>query len=178
MPHTETYISVDVETAGPTPGQYALLSIGACVAFEPAQTFYVELKPDKSGFTPEALAVSGLDLDDLARSGLPPEQALLQFEAWVASVTPPDRRPVFVAFNAPFDWMFAAEYFHSYLGRNPFGHSALDMKAYFMGQNGVAWAETGFDNVSCHFGLQHPLTHNALQDALDQAILFRKMLDK
>jgi len=177
MPHTETYISVDVETAGPNPSQYALLSIGACLALDPAQTFYVELKPDKSSFTPEALAVCGLDLDELPRSGLPPEQALLQFEAWLASVTPPDGRPVFVAFNAPFDWMFVAEYFHRYLGRNPFGHSALDIKAYFMGQNGVTWAETGFAQVSNHLATHHPLTHNALQDALDQAVLFRKMLN-
>ena len=26
----ETYISVDIETAGPNPSQYSLLSIGAC----------------------------------------------------------------------------------------------------------------------------------------------------
>ena len=39
----EAYISVDVETAGPNPGQYSLLSIGACLVFVPAKTFYVEL---------------------------------------------------------------------------------------------------------------------------------------
>jgi ribonuclease T len=172
----ETYISIDVETAGPAPSQYALLSIGACLALDRAQTFYVELQPDKEAVLPEALTVSGLNMDELAQRGLPPEQALQQFEAWTASVTPPDGKPVFVAFNAPFDWMFVADYFHRYLGHNPFGHSALDMKAYFMGQNQVAWSETGFAKVNEHFDTHHPLTHNALQDAIDQAVVFKKML--
>ena len=43
----ERYISVDVETAGPTPGDYAMISIGACLVDEPQRGFYVELKPDR-----------------------------------------------------------------------------------------------------------------------------------
>jgi uncharacterized OsmC-like protein len=31
LPGDETYISVDVETSDPTPGDYSLLSIGACL---------------------------------------------------------------------------------------------------------------------------------------------------
>ena len=41
------------------------------------------------------------------------------FADWVAEITPPDHRPVFTAFNAPFDWMVVNEYFHRYLGYNP-----------------------------------------------------------
>lgn len=36
----ELYISVDVETSGPVPGIYSLLSIGACLVSEPAQSIY------------------------------------------------------------------------------------------------------------------------------------------
>ena len=35
MVHPECYISVDVEAAGPIPGTYSLLSIGACVVGNP-----------------------------------------------------------------------------------------------------------------------------------------------
>ena len=35
------YISVDIETAGPNPSQYAMLSIGACLVCEPQRTFYL-----------------------------------------------------------------------------------------------------------------------------------------
>ena len=178
MANTDTYISVDIETAGPNPSQYAMLSIGACTVSEPVETFYVELQPDREGFSPEALAVSGLSLEKLRENGVPPEQAMKQFADWVKKVSPVNSRPICVAFNAPFDWTFVNDYFHRYLGHNPFGHSALDMKAFFMGMQGVKWGETGFKKVTEHFDIDHPLTHNALQDALDQAELFRKMLNK
>jgi DNA polymerase III epsilon subunit-like protein len=174
----EIYISIDVETAGPNPGGYAMLSIGACTLTQPVETFYVEIQPDKEAFSPEALQVSGLDMNKLKEHGAPPEQAMRQFADWVSEITPADHRPVFVAFNAPFDWMFVSDYFHRYLGRNPFGHSALDMKTLFMGLRGVSWSETGFENATKHFNINHPLTHNALQDARDQAELFRKMLEE
>jgi len=177
--HTnETYISVDIETAGPNPSQYPMLSIGACTVTEPAQNFYVELQPDRDAFSPEALQVSGLSLDELRENGVPPEQAMGRFADWVNKVTPENNRPVFVAFNAPFDWTFVNDYFHRYLGHNPFGHSALDMKAFYMGLRGVAWSDTSFGKVTKHFEISHPLTHNALQDALDQAKVFKKMLDE
>jgi ribonuclease T len=176
MHKLEFYISVDVETAGPTPGRYAMLSIGACPVAEPGSTFYVEMQPDRDASLPDALAISGLKLDELARDGKPPKAAMQAFADWVAQVTLPDHWPVFVAFNAPFDWMFVADYFHRYLGHNPFGHSALDVKAFYMGIRGVPWGETGFDKVTEYYKIKHPLTHNALQDACDQARVFRKML--
>ena len=176
--HNETYISVDVETAGPNPGQYAMLSIGACTVTEPVETFYVEIQPDQEAFSLEAIQVSGLSMDELRKNGVPPEQAMRQFADWVIKITPPNYRPIFVAFNAPFDWMFVNDYFHRYLGQNPFGHSALDMKAFFMGARGVTWGDTGFEKVTKYYKIDRPLTHNALQDALDQAEVFKKMLEE
>ena len=35
----EIFVSVDVETAGPIPGEYSLLAIGACAVYEPHLTF-------------------------------------------------------------------------------------------------------------------------------------------
>ena len=123
MKQPETYISIDVETAGPCPGDYAMLSIGACLVDDPARTFYIELQPVTNNALPEALHISGLTLEHLHAHGALPVEAMLQFEAWVQDVTPQRHRPVFVAFNAPFDWMFVCEYFNHFLGRNPFGHS-------------------------------------------------------
>jgi DNA polymerase III epsilon subunit-like protein len=175
-PDYETYISVDVETAGPYPGRYSLLSIGSCCALQPERTFYVELQPLNREMTPGAARVAGLDLEVLAREGQPPAQAMQSFADWVRSVTPEEAPPVFVAFNAPFDWMFVNEYFHRYLGSNPFGHTALDTKALYMGLTGVQWHETSLLNISEGLGLHLVLTHNALQDALDQAAVFREVL--
>ena len=63
----EVYISVDVETAGPNPGQYSLLSIGACTLDEPPDTFYVELKPVNLQALPQALEISQLSLEELGK---------------------------------------------------------------------------------------------------------------
>ncbi len=175
-PAKEIYISVDVETAGPDPGQYSLLSIGACLVFDPAKTFYVEIQPVNEAFTSEALQTSGLEMGKLKAHGLPPEEAMRQFLDWIAKNTPANSRPVFVAFNAPFDWMFIADYFHRFLGHNPFGHKALDIKAFYMGLTGTQWEHTGFQEIARHYGFEKPLTHHALEDAIAQAGLFRRML--
>ena len=172
----ESYIVVDVETSGPSPSHYALLSIGACTVDEPHQTFYAELQPDRQVFTPEAMAVNGLSLERLSTDGLPPAEALKRFADWVEQVVPADAQPVLAAFNAPFDWMFVNDYFHRYLRHNPFGHSALDIKAYFMGLHCVAWQETSHERIGRRYGGRIKLTHHALYDAIDDAEILQAMI--
>jgi len=173
----EIYISVDVETAGPNPSQYAMLSIGACLVADPAATFYIELQPTQDDFLPAALAVSQFDIQKLKETGVSPKEAMQRFADWVKKVTPENARAVFVAQNAPFDWMFVNDYFHRYLGQNPFGHSALDIKAFYMGRQGVKWSETGLDEISKQFKIEKKLSHHALEDAIDQANLFQILLN-
>jgi DNA polymerase III alpha subunit (gram-positive type) len=173
---SEVYICVDVETAGPIPADYSLLSIGACAVFEPQSTFYVELQPLNDRSIPEAAQVHQLSLERLALEGIAPTDAMQRFEAWLAEQSAPPKVPVFVAFNAAFDWMFINYYFIHYLGRNPFGHAALNIKAFYMGQAGVPWSETSWRYVSPQLVEGTNLTHHALQDARDQAGLFKKLL--
>jgi DNA polymerase III epsilon subunit-like protein len=171
----ETYVSVDVEASGPAPGRYSLLSIGACLVDDPTRTFYAELQPVGEAATAEAMTVHNLDLATLKRDGLPPAEAMKRFEAWLKAVVPDGALPVFLGFNAAFDWMFVADYFDRFLGRNPFGHAALDLKAYYMGLTGGSWSDTTKRALARRYP-DHPyLTHNALQDAIDQAALFRRM---
>jgi len=172
----ETYISVDVETAGPFPREYSMLSIGACTICEPHQTFYVEIQPLNDHFTEEALQVSGLNFADLKLNGFTPTEAMSRFSDWVEQATPQEAEAVFVAFNAPFDWMFVSDYFHRFLGHNPFGFKALDIKAFYMGMKGVSWSETSMYKISEQYLTKRELTHHALQDALDQAEIFQKLL--
>jgi hypothetical protein len=74
--------------------------------------------------------------------------------------------------------MFVNVYFHRYLGRNPFGHGALDMKAMYMGISSTEWHAIGHSDLARRFGLRPTLTHNALEDAVDQALLFLAFLDE
>lgn len=172
----EQYICVDVETAGPIPSMYALLSIGACTLGAPRKTFYVELVPDKDSTDAEAMAVHKLELQQLRQDGLPPALALAKFRDWVADVVPAGRKPIFLAFNASFDWMFIHDYFIRYLGENPFGHSAIDIKAVYMGFSRKPWVETSGKNLHNIFNHSKELTHNALEDAVEQAVIFERLL--
>jgi ribonuclease T len=175
MPATafdETYISVDIETAGPNPSQYSLLAIGACSVAQPESNFYIELKPVNDQLLPESYAIHNLSIQDLKSRGIAPHKAMADFAAWLDEVVPPGERPVFVAFNAPFDWMFVSDYFHRYLGRNPFGHAALDMKAFYMGLHGSSWKETAMRHVAQGYLDGKQISHNALEDAQDQAQIF------
>jgi len=171
----ETMVMVDVETAGPAPSVYSLLSIGACTILQPRKTFYVELQPDKMAADPEALTVSHFTLEDLLATGTSPVEAMTQFETWLADELS-GAKPIFAAFNAPFDWMFINDYFIRYLGHNPFGHNALDIRPLYMGLRGVSWGQSSMRNVSHHYLESRSLMHHALQDAQDQADMLAGIL--
>jgi DNA polymerase III epsilon subunit-like protein len=178
MQQPEIHFSVDIETAGPTPAEYAMLSIGACLVSDTEKTFYCELQPDREAADPEAMEIHGLSMDRLRAEGSPPAAAMQSFADWVAENLPENARPIFVALNAGFDWMFVNDYFHRYLGGNPFGHNALDIKAIYMGLKRIASVDAVKVAINRDYPPQRPLTHNALQDALDQARLFSKIMDE
>lgn len=171
----EAFISVDIEAAGPIPAQYSMLSLGACLVEDHDQAFYVELRPINENADSKALAVSGFSLSALRESGVAPDAALPKFRDWIKKVA--DRRvPVFVGFNAGFDWSFVNWYFHKYLGENPFGFAPLDIKAYYMGMSGCPWSETKSSRIPREYQPQPHEAHNALNDAKAQAELFLKLL--
>jgi DNA polymerase III epsilon subunit-like protein len=179
MRNDEIFISVDVEASGPIPGEYSMLSIGACCVDDIGNTFYRELKPISDRIIPEALAISGLKLDNLQRFGADPADAMEEFEAWITS-TASGKKPVFVGFNASFDWAFVNYYFHKFLNRNPFGIGALDIKAYYMGAVGSTWSDTKSSKIpnSLRPHREEGREHNALVDAQYQAEIFRRLLNR
>jgi ribonuclease T len=170
------YVSVDIEAAGPIPARYSMLSIGACLVDDIECQFYVEIKPEHARADPQALAISGLSMQALQTGGVELPLAMTRFSAWLEQVIGPDRSPIFVAFNASFDWAFINDAFHRTIGSNPFGHAALDIKAYFMGLTGRPWSETSFKQVAAQYMPDSSLAHHALQDAVDQALVFRHLL--
>ena len=174
---SEVFVSVDVETSGPIPGVYSLLTIGACAVDAPERTFACRLKPIGEGADPEAMAVTGLSLDELRISGLEPFAAMTSFTEWLSELTSEGSRPIFVGLNAPFDWSFVNYYFHRFGKGNPFGFTALDIKAFYMGVTGCRWRETKSSAMASRLRPTGSGTHDALQDALHQAELFRLARD-
>ncbi len=170
------FISVDIEASGPVPGEYSMLSLGACVVGATEENFYVELAPITRKVDAAALAVSGFDLDTLAQTGTAAERAMAEFAAWLARILPRDVEPVFVAYPLAFDWMFVAYYFHRFLGHNPFGYSGLDVKSFYMGLTRRGWHAADEFPPEQLFKMYTDLTHNAREDAIAQAQLFAELL--
>lgn len=169
----EVFISVDIETSGPIPVEYSMLSIGACLVDAPATKFERTLKPLNRNADPEALAVTGFTLEELELSGMEPRQAMTEFDSWVKAACDGDAMPIFVGLNAPFDWSFVNYYFHKFCGTNPFGFTALDIKAYYMGATGSSWRNTRSSAMAAQLHPTQSGNHSALQDAKYQAELFR-----
>jgi len=173
----EIYFSVDVESAGPIPGPYSMLSLGACLVEDSKQSFYVEFKPITKNFVPAALKVSGLDLNALEISGKAPAVAIKDFRNWVLEKAGA-LTPVFVGFNGCYDWQFVNWYFVSFSEGNPFGFGGIDIKSYFMGLSGETWSRSSSSQLPPEFQPDVPQTHNALDDAQAQASIFLKMLKR
>jgi hypothetical protein len=83
-----------------------------------------------------------------------------------------------VASPIAFDWCFVNYYFHKFLGWNPFGVSGIDLKSVWLGKTNCKWHTLAKEDIKTRLGLDHIVhTHNALEDAKEQSIIFRKMIE-
>lgn len=176
----ECFISVDIETTGPTPGSYSMFEIGATRVENPEWDFNASLKLlPGARFEQEALRAIGRTEAELEQPtfGADPREVMQNFADWVKAQSQGHGRPIFVANNAPFDWMFVAWYFEEFGIENPFGYSAFDMKAYFMGLTRCSWSEATLVNMARYAGVTFKkLPHRALDDAIIQSQIFARLL--
>jgi hypothetical protein len=157
---------VDIESDGPIPTDYSMISFGAVVV-EPSlnRTFYGKLRPISDKWIPEALAVSGHSRDETINFP-EPKSTMIQFEQWIGSVA--TSRPRFISDNAGFDWSFINFYFHHFLGRNPFGFSSEDLGSLYKGLSSDMF--TSFRHL---VDTKH--THHPVDDARGHAEALLKM---
>lgn len=186
MPSKDVYISADIEADGPIPGRYSMLAFGLAVAgsydgatFAPrdpaAGTFYRELKPISDEFDVAALEVSGLDRVLLGREGADPAAAMHGAAEWLRTQVA-GARPVMVGYPVVFDWMFIHWYFMRFVGGSPFGFSgALDMKTMYQQKAHVTLDLAGRRDLPPEIASSRPHTHNALDDAIEQAQIFNRL---
>lgn len=180
----DAYFSVDVETDGPIPGPFSLLSFALVYAgsfdgnqfHRPANyshTFYRELQPISDSWQADALHVNGLDRDRLIREGANPATAMTEAAHWVTNLVP-HAAPVLVAYPLGFDWAWLYWYFvrFSTIG-SPFLHSrAFDIKTAVAVKSGLPISKAGRSRIPAALHPTHPHTHHALDDAIAQAEIF------
>lgn len=185
----DLYISADVETDGPIPGPYSMLSFGLAVVgsydgqrFERrlggGETFYRELRPISESFQQEALDVNGLDRDELLSGGAAPEDAMEEAAQWVREYAG-DYKAVLVAYPVAFDWSFLYWYFERFAASgSPFGFSScLDIRTLYQAAAGTVHAESGQRAMPAALMPTSPHTHNALDDAIEQGELFANVFE-
>lgn len=129
-------IIVDIESDGPVPGLYSMVSFGAVLIqnSEIKSTFYGKTKPlDGASWIPDALAISGHSRDEHLTFD-DPKDVMINFYNWIVSNTgyisgKRNTRPLFFSDNNGFDWSFINYYFVRYLGHdsNPFGHTSRNI---------------------------------------------------
>jgi hypothetical protein len=183
----DAYFSADVETDGPIPGPFSILSLALVYAgtfdgehFIPPhdhqRTFYRELKPISENFQPDALRVNGLDRDKLLREGEDPELAMTDASRWIRSIAG-EAKPVLVAYPLSFDWSWLYWYFVRFGAEgSPFNHSlCFDMKTAFAVKASVPISEAGRSKILPSLRSQRKHAHHALEDAIEQAEIFSKI---
>jgi ribonuclease T len=162
------YISVDVESSGPIHGYHNLLEIGAVDCDTPSHTFQIYVKPTTDNWSDSAKMVNKSQ-QFYVDHGISEYTSMLRFKLWLEKFN----KPVFVGFNAPFDYGWINYEFHKMCGENPFGINALDIKAYYMGKFNCDWRETTKNKMNIKS--VYPHTHNALDDAIEQADIFNQL---
>ncbi len=176
---TELYISTDVETDGRIPGPHSMLSFGSVALDEDSRqlgSFSANLEllpgaspdPETAKFWADHPAAY-----QATRTGIQkPEVALPAYATWLESLP---GKPVFVGYPAAWDFMFIYWYLIRFAGRSPFSHSALDIKTLAMAMLKKPYSDSTKRNMPGRWFPKVPHTHIALDDALEQGLLFCNM---
>jgi hypothetical protein len=125
---------------------------------------------------PAALAVARFDRDRLSREGIPPQQAMHDAADWLASVAADDR-PIVCAFPAAFGWSFLWSYMTTYgPSESPLTFSScLGMKTMFATKGRRLFSMSGKSSLPAQFRSLRKHTHQALDDAIEQADTFARL---
>lgn len=189
MTTSDVYFSADIETDGPIPGPFSMLSFGLVLAgrfdgvsFERPgrydRTFYSELRPISENFEPEAMRVNGLDRARLVREGRDPTLAMNEAAAWIQSIAGTGK-PVLVAYPLSFDWSWLYWYFVKFAqSGSPFEHSrCFDIKTAFAVKAHLPMSLAGRSKLPEGLRSTRPHSHNALDDAIEQAEIFANIFE-
>lgn len=185
----DVYFSADIETDGPIPGPYSMLSFALVYAgtfdgntfhrppsYE--KNFYCELKPISDEYDVEALDVNGLDREYLKINGESPTTALNLAHDWISQVAG-KHRPVLVAYPLSFDWAWLYWYFTRFCSKgSPFGYSnCFDIKTAVAVKSHLPIAMSGRSKLPEKLKPMKIHTHHALDDAMEQAEIFANIFE-
>ena len=158
-----SYFVVDVETDGPIPHKFSMISFGAVKLDQKLETTFLgKVKPISTIWNAEALAVSNITrAEHLTYDN--PNVVMQKFKDWL-DIHNEGGRPVFISDNNGFDFAWINWYFHTYLNENPFGFSSRRIGDVFSGLT-----RNMANNTSWKKFRKTKHTHNPVDDAKGNA---------
>ncbi|MBT1156426.1 3'-5' exoribonuclease [Aminobacter anthyllidis] len=186
---TDVYFSADVETDGPIPGPFSILSFALVFAGtydgarfdrpkEYDKVFYRELRPISEDYEEEALRINGLDRGRLLLEGELPSVVMDQAFKWVKDLSG-DANPVLVAYPLSFDWTWLYWYFVRFSrDGSPFDYSrCYDIKTALAVKSGLPISQSGRSRLPSNLVSARAHTHHAVDDAIEQAEIFANIFE-
>lgn len=177
-----TYFSIDIETDGPIPFDYSMISF-ASVAFVPSGrvlgAYEVNLDPILGAKQhPDTMKFWGRNPDawDYCNSNTrDPKEAMPEFAAWVEKHTLGSKRTA-VCYPSGFDFTFLFSYLIRYAGKSPFMFSCMDMRSYVSAVRKVEYQKAGKSYWPKRWRVSSiPHSHRAIDDAAEQGLSFLKI---
>lgn len=186
QPEARIYVVVDIETNGPVPGLYSMLSLGAVATTTDGEvsSFYqnLELLPEAEE-DPNVMAWwrgQPKAWEEARRNPQPPQKVMKGFSDWVASL---NAQPDFVASPIGFDYAMVSWYLRRFTGKDPFTSQSgtprtLDLKSFIAGRYRLDLKAAAPKRMPKRLLVGAPdHTHNALDDARRLAVLLRNILN-
>ena len=164
----QLYVDVDVEADG-VAGHGSMLSLGA--QSPTGESFYSEIKPYTEDFKPgnrQFCEDHGLERERLMTEAPELATVMPDFAQWLEDLRAThDKKPVFTAFNAGFDWAFVDLYFvKAGFDKNPFGIAPFDLKSLALPLTGEwDWSSTSKSKLPKEIVPEEEFSHHALEDA-------------
>jgi DNA polymerase III alpha subunit (gram-positive type) len=182
---TQIYVVVDIETDGPVPGIYSMLSIGAVASTstEEVSSFYRKITPlsgaqqyqdtmDWWSKNPDAWQEATTDAQEAS-------VVMRDFCQWVNSL---GMVPVFVASPLVFDFGFVNWYIEKFTDANPFMdysdiQRTLDLASFTAGKLNLPLSRSRSSQIPERFLTGMPEhSHKAIDDARGYGVILRNLL--
>lgn len=166
---SKTYVVVDVESDGPYPGDYSMVSFGAVILSDALDVrFKGQVAPICKQYDPETLAVSKTTREAHEKFESP-VLVMPEFVQWLERHS--QGKIVMLSDNVAHDWQFLNYYCHKFAGRNPMGYTARRIGDFCAG------LEREFEATSNWKALRdQELPHDPLEDAVINARAFLRTL--
>lgn len=193
FPHLNGHLlcAVDLETTGTKPGyheivQIAIVPLNSDIEPMDVRPFYINLQPlFPQRSESQAMSANGLSLDNLCKHGVHPDRVIDLLIDYVEGLDLPYQRKITpLAHNWPFEHSFLTAWLGTSLRDAMFHYHARDAMTYALSLNDRAFrraeaapfSSVGLSSLCNHFGIKNENPHDALNDCLAEAEVYKNLL--